>query len=62
MISGQMWVFIRKPPMFHGLLGLITPTRRYQVFAETYAVWFMYMAVTLGIIMINAACTEYTDD
>lgn len=65
-LSGQMWNHIRGPPFMHrnaqtGQITYISGSSQMQFVVETYIVMFMYVAVTVGFIMLNEAIEIKSD-
>uniref|UniRef100_A0A915K9X7 Magnesium transporter protein 1 n=1 Tax=Romanomermis culicivorax TaxID=13658 RepID=A0A915K9X7_ROMCU len=59
-LSGQMWNHIRGPPFMHrnpqtGQMAYISGSSQMQFVVETYIVMLMYIAVTVGFILMNEA-------
>jgi len=65
-MSGQMWNHIRGPPFMmthpHGRkTSFIHGSTQYQLIAETYIVFGLYLAITAGVIVLNDAASSKTD-
>ena len=65
MISGQMWNHIRGPPFAHrtaqGDTGYFSGTSQYQFIAETYIIFVLYGAITVGFVLMNERFAFFDD-
>lgn len=65
MVSGQMWNHIRTPPFVHktpsGGVAYIHGSSQGQFVLETYIVFFLNAAVSLGMILITEGAARRGD-